>query len=114
MVDQEYLMALRAANLFLEAWVHRDGEQGALTVTAEVKRLYSEEQLAAYFAGTSNPHHQAYEVTGSEQINDNAYRFKVWMYEHYTGAEVLFEHPEPSYLTVVRTEDERWLIDELP
>lgn len=113
-VDQDYLMALRAANQFLEAWVNRDGKQGAQTVTAEVKDLYSEEQLSAYFVGTSNPHHQAYEITGSDQIDENSYRFKVWMYEHYTGVEVLFDHPEPSYLTVVRTEDETWQVNELP
>lgn len=113
-VDQDYLMALRAANQFLESWVHRDGEQGAQMVTTEVKKLYSEEQLSAYFVGTSNPHHQAYEVTGSEQIDENSYRFKVWMYEHYSGVEILFDHPEPSYLTVLRTGDEQWLINELP
>jgi len=113
-VDQEYLMALRAANQFLEAWVHRDGEKGAQSVTAEVKKAYSEDWLSSYFVGTSNPHHQAYEITGSDQINKNTYRFKVWMYEHYSGVEVLFDHPEPSYLTVVKTEDENWLINELP
>lgn len=113
-VDQDYLMALRAANQFLEAWIHRNAEQGVQMVTGAVKERYSEEQLSTYFVGTSNPHHQAYEITSGEQIDEDSYRFKVWMYEHYTGVEVLFDHPEPSYLTVIRTDDEQWLINELP
>ncbi|CAG7646149.1 hypothetical protein PAESOLCIP111_05111 [Paenibacillus solanacearum] len=41
--------------------------------------------LSAYFTGVSNPHHQAFEVTGKKQIGDERFAFHALLYEYYTA-----------------------------
>lgn len=85
MVTRDYLLALNAMNEFLTAWLHRDAKSGVNWVSDEVKRKTDPEVLAAHFAGVSNPHHQAFEVTGKKRINEDTYAFDVSLYEYYTA-----------------------------
>lgn len=114
-VDKDYLMAVNAADQFLGAWLMRDLQKGVQFITPELKNSLTEEQLFAFFVGTSNPHHQGFEIIGKERINDTTIRFNVWLYEYYTG-----ENPppvkrgSPYYIDVVKSSEYIWLVSNLP
>lgn len=114
MIDHNYLLALNTLDNFLHAWITRDFIEGPKYITAGLKNS-EQGNLKSFFSGISNPHHQAYEVIGSNYINNNTIRFKVWLYEHVTGQ--TFEpvkHPQPYYIDVVKIDAELWLVNTMP
>ena len=114
MIDHNYLFALNTLDNFLHAWVTRDFIEGPKYITEGLKNS-EKGNLKSFFCGISNPHHQAYEVIGSNYINSDTIRFKVWLYEHVTGQ--TFEpvrHPQPYYIDVVKINTELWLVNTMP
>lgn len=87
-VTTDYLFALRAADQFMNAWLNRDLTTGRTLVTDKVKKEAGDSGLFAFFTGTSNPHHQAYELIGCKRVDENTFRFQVWLYEHYSGQQM--------------------------
>ncbi|WP_274653591.1 hypothetical protein [Paenibacillus humicola] len=103
-VTTDYLFALRTADQFLQAWLNRDLAAGTALVTDKVKREAGENGLFAFFVGTSNPHHEAFELKGKRQADANTYIFRAWLYEHVTGQQIQpFKRGKGSAFEVVKT-----------
>lgn len=114
-VDKGYLIALDTIDSFLESWRLRNPEQGISLLTDNARNSVSSDQLIMFFTGLSNPHHQGYEVTGADRINDNTVRFYVWIYEYYTGeSPEPMGRPNPYYVDVVNAGGDKWLVNNFP
>lgn len=112
-VTRDYLLALNAMNEFVTAWLHRDASNGVKWVSDEVKRRTDPDVLSAYFTGVSNPHHQAFEVTGKKQISDERFAFHVLLYEYYTAQPdavngLPYEHAAGVTIEVVKQGEDEW------
>ena len=59
--------------------------------------------------GTSNPHFADFEILEREKLNDSQFRFKVRIYEEYTGQGRVGYFDET--LTVIKRERNKYLID---
>src|SRR5437868_13378646 len=70
MVDQDYVLALAAADRFLCAWRLRDQDAGLALVSDRLKRRRGEKELRSYLSGLSNPHHAAFEVSAGRRLKD--------------------------------------------
>lgn len=114
-IDKEYLHALNTADRYLYAWVTRDGSIAHELVSNNIKKNFIDLQdFQMYFAGVSNPHHQAFEIIGYERLSNYRIRFKVWLYEDYTGIDFEpFKRPKPYYLELIKAGKEKWLVDDL-
>jgi hypothetical protein len=114
-IDKEYLYALRTADRYLCAWVMRDGSIAYDLISDNIKNNYADViDFQKYFAGVSNPHHQAFEIIGYKHISENRICFKVWYYEDYIGIyEPPYKKPYPSFLEVVKVDKEKWLVDKV-
>jgi hypothetical protein len=113
-IDQDYVLALSAANRFLYAWQMRDQESGLSLVSQRLKRAKSEEELRTYISGVSNPHHQAFEIGPGQRLKDGRFTFQVRLYEHYTAEKWKGQRPRPGRIVLVRLGPEEWRVDELP
>ncbi len=113
-VNQEYVLALSAANQFLDAWRTRDQEKGLALLSTGLKRLRGIEELRIYISGLSNPHHQAFEIFHGKQLGDTSYAFPVILYEHYTGEKWRNKELKPRELVLVKGERDEWFVDALP
>ncbi len=115
LVDKDFLLALNAGNQFLGAWLMRDQQKGSEFITVELRNKLGDEGLFIFFVGTSNPHHQGFEIIGRERVNDTTIRFNVWLYEYYTGDNPApYKRNNPSYIDVVKFDEYRWLVNTLP
>ena len=114
-VDKNYLLALNVADQFLSAWLMRDQNKGLEFVTENLKNSLGENGLFAFFVGTSNPHHQGFEIIGREHINGSTIRFNVWLYEDVTGETPMpVKRGNPYYIDVVKSTEYIWLVNNLP
>lgn len=114
-VDKNYLLALNAANQFLGSWLMRDLEKGSEFITEDLKNKLGYNGLFAFFTGTSNPHHQGFEIIGAKHINETKIRFYVWLYEYYTAENVTpYKRPLPYYIDVVKFNEYIWKVANLP
>jgi len=69
---------------FMEARIQRDQELALSWLTDNAKGLYlSRSDLP--LTGLSNPHFADFELFEREKLNDSQFRFKVRIYEEYTG-----------------------------
>ncbi|GAA3410202.1 hypothetical protein GCM10020370_53580 [Paenibacillus hodogayensis] len=84
-VTRDYLFALQAANEFATAWTHRDPENGLRWVSDAWKAVKEPLEADAYFRGTSNPHHMAFELSGKRKPDERTFLFDIHLYEYYTG-----------------------------
>lgn len=112
-VSDDYILALSAANDFLQAWRMRDQPTGLQLLSARLRQSLPEDDLRDAIAGVSNPHHQSYEITAGAALSKDRYRFTVILYHHYTG----HDYPEAQTATtleVLRIAPETWCIDRLP
>jgi hypothetical protein len=66
-----------------------------------------------FFSGLSNPHHEAYEVSVGKLVKHNKIKFKVRLYEAYTGKKDNGT-PQKSEIIAVKGPDGKWSIDQLP
>jgi hypothetical protein len=112
-VSADYILALSTANDFLHAWCYRDQENGLRLLSPALRKVVPEEELRMTISGASNPHHQAFEITGGKALTKDRYSFDVLLYHHYTG----FSYPESppaATIQVVRTGPDTWRIDRFP
>lgn len=118
-IDQDYLLSLNTGNQFLHAWLVRDFKEGEKYLTKEIQNKMTEEELIMYFTGLSNPHHQGFEISGAEKIDENTMRFRVWLYEYYTGEDTKVKRGSPTTMDIVKVGKDTygqdiWLVNKLP
>ena len=116
-IDNDYVLALAAANEFLEAWRSRDQERGLAVLSPRLRKSKDEEFLRFDISGISNPHHESYEVTNGRRLPDGRYAFDVWLWEYYTAGQAgdpTTEKPLPYRVIVVKTGLETWQVDDMP
>jgi hypothetical protein len=114
LINQDYVLALSAADQFLYAWATRNQDDGLAMISPRLKNKFPEEYLRSYISGISNPHHQAFEVGRGKRLPSGGFSFPVAMYEHYTGQKEANGPPKPLTIVVVQAGPENWLVDELP
>ena len=68
---------------FMKARIQRDQEFALSWLTDNAKQQYAQPGLT--LIGTSNPHFADFEILEREKLNDSQFRFKVRIYEEYTG-----------------------------
>lgn len=114
-IDKDYLMALNTADRFLYAWVMRDGLTAYDLVTDNIKKgCASPMDFQRYFAGLSNPHHEAFEIDGGTRNGENRICFKVWLYEYYTGTTPPpYKRRKPSRIELVKVGKDTWRVDQI-
>ncbi len=113
-IDKDYMAALRTADQYLYAWIMRDGRMAYDLVSENVKKNYADmNDFQIHFAGTSNPHHQAFEITADKRLSKDRIRFKVWYYEEYTGVyQSPYKRPEKSdFIELIKVDNYTWLVD---
>jgi hypothetical protein len=113
-IDKDYLNALNTADKYLYAWIMRDSSIAYDLISDNIKKNYADEKdFQMHFAGVSNPHHQAFEITGYKRLSNDRVSFKVWYYEDYTGIyEPPYKRPKPSYLELIKIDKDTWLVNE--
>ena len=112
--DQDYVLALSAADQFLYAWATRNQDDGLALLSPRLKNKFPEEYLRYYLSGLSNPHHQAFEVGRGKRLPSGGFSFPVVMYEHYTEQKEKIEHPKSLTIVIIQAAPENWMVDELP
>jgi len=113
-INQDYVLALSAANQFLYAWATRNQYDGLALLSPKLKNKYPEEYLRSYISGVENPHHQAFEIGRGKRLASGGFSFPVAMYEHYTGQKEPDQHPKPLAIVLIQSGPDNWLVDELP
>ena len=103
----EERLAESAVGAFMEARIQRDQELALSWLTDNAAGQYlSRSDLP--LTGLSNPHFADFDILEGEQLIDSQFRFKVRIYEEYTGQGRVGYFDET--LTVIKSED-KYLID---
>ena len=113
-INQDYVLALSAADQFLNAWATRNQDDGMALLSPRLKNKFPEDYFRYYLSGLSNPHHQAFEVGQGKRLTSGKFSFPVMMYLHYTGQKETNEHPKSLTIVMVQAGPENWLVDALP
>src|SRR4051812_4759950 len=69
-VDADYVLALSAANRFLDAWRTRDFDRGLPLASPVLLKAEGKDGLTYWLNGGSNPHHEAFEVGPGRRVDD--------------------------------------------
>jgi hypothetical protein len=113
--DVDYMLALGSANQFLTAWQWRRQEDGLKLLSDSLKQRKSEEDLRLYLSGSSNPHHEAFEICSGKRLDKHRYSFKIQLFEAITGQEIWSDQCARSAIIVmVKEGQDKWVVDELP
>lgn len=114
-VDRDYLLALNTADEFLHAWLKRDWMKGPKYLTLDFRERVGEQAVKSFFSGLSNPHHQGYEIVGTERVASSVVRFHVRLYEYYTDTNPPPEpRPAPLDLDVEKVSEWSWKVKAFP
>jgi len=113
-VDQNYVLALTAADQFMVAWATRNQDDGLALLSPRLKNKFPEDYFRYYVSGLSNPHHQSFEIGRGKRLPSGAFSFPVTMYMHYSGQKENAPFPKPLTITVIQAGPESWLVDDLP
>ena len=113
-IDGNYVLALSAANHFLEAWRWRRQAEELKLLSDSLKRKLSPEQLSENLSGISNPHHEAYEVCSGKWLSSRRISFQVQLFFAVTGDTIWSQQPKRSRIVLERGDNNEWLVDELP
>jgi hypothetical protein len=113
-LDQDYVLALTAADQFMTAWATRNQSDGLDLLSPRLKNKFPEDYFRYYLSGLSNPHHQAFEIGRGKRLPSGAYSFPVEMYLHYSGQKETVQIPKPLTIVLIQSGPESWLVDELP
>jgi len=113
-INQDYVLALSAADQFMYAWATRNQDDGLALLSPRLKNKFPEDYFRYYLTGLSNPHHQAFEVGRGKRLTSGGFSFPVVMYEHYTGQKETNGPPRTLTIGVIQAGPENWLVDELP
>ena len=108
--DPDYVLALSAADHFLQAWESRDYEAGVVMLTDVAKQSISESQLDELF-GAEKSESRGFEVMHGKKLHPGRYQFPVVLF---TGSKARNAAPRYSRLVVVREGKNEWVIDQLP
>jgi hypothetical protein len=108
-LDSGYMLALGAADHFLQAWQSGDVESGMVLLDGHAKRAATPEVVERFF---SNPGASAYEIARGKLVKPGRYEFPVVLL---TGA-AKNSHPRRRFssIVVVNTSDDDWAVDKLP
>ena len=109
-VDQDYIAALAAANLFLSAWQNQDHETSILLLTDKLKQHTKEERLDAFFTPAAHTQ-QAYEISSGKKLSPGRYLFRVILFN--SGPQKS-PRRHSSQLIVTRSGKNDWAIDKIP
>src|SRR5689334_1158486 len=112
--DQDYVLALTAADQFMFAWSTRNQDEGLALLSSRLKNKFPEDYFRYYISGLSNPHHQAFEIGRGKRLPLGGFSFPVTMYMHYSGQKENAPFPKPLTITVTQAGPESWMVDELP
>lgn len=113
-MDQDYVLALTAADQFMFAWATRNQDDGLALLSPLLKKKFPEDYFRYYISGLSNPHHQAFEIGRGRRLPSGGFSFPVTLFTHYTGQKETISNPKPNMIVVVQSGPEIWLVDELP
>jgi hypothetical protein len=124
LIDDEYVLALSAADEFLGAWRMRDQDRGLAILSPRLLRSKGEARWRQAISGVSNPHHESYEVTNGRRLPDGRYSFDVYVYWYYTGEPERrrregkpaehWEKGPPQKILLLKTGLDEWKVDEVP
>ena len=112
--DGNYVLALSAANHFLEAWRWRRREEEFKLLSDSLKHKLSEELQFEYLSGISNPHHEAYEICSGKWLSSHRISFQVQLFLAVTGSTSWSQQPQRSRIVMERGANNEWRVDELP
>ena len=112
--DQDYVLALTAADKFMVAWSTRNQDDGLALLSPRLKNKFPEDYFRYYISGLSNPHHQAFEIGRGKRLPSGGFSFPVTMYMHYSGQKESTPFPKPLTIRVIQAGPESWLVDDLP
>jgi hypothetical protein len=110
--DRDYVLALAAANRFLDAWEAQDSEKGVILLSETAKHQVSEESLQTFFA--PGPVTRAYEIREGKKLKDGRYSFSVNLFEIAAGHDHKWTQSRFSHLFVINAGKDDWVIDKLP
>lgn len=114
-VGRDYLLALNTADEFLHAWLKRDWMEGPEYLTRDFRERAGEQAVKSFFSGVSNPHHQGYEIVGTERVASNVVRFHIRLYEYYTDTNPPPEpRPAPLDLDLEKVSEWSWKVKDFP
>ena len=113
-IDQDYVLALTAADQFMFAWATRNQDDAMALLSPRLKNKFPEDYFRYYISGLSNPHHQAFEIGRGKRLPSGGFSFPVAMYMHYSGQKESIAFPKPLSVVVIQSGPESWLVDELP
>ena len=113
-INQDYVLALSAADQFMFAWATRNQDDGLALLSPRLKNKFPEDYFRYYITGLSNPHHQAFEVGRGKRLPSGDFSFPVAMYMHYTGQKENNNSSKPLTIVMIEAGPESWLVDELP
>ncbi|MBV7272064.1 WG repeat-containing protein [Clostridium sp. PL3] len=85
-------------------------------ISDNIKKQYKDKNdFEAAFAGTSNPHHESFEIEGCSCRSKDRIRFKVWLYYNYTGQDLSpYKRPRNNEcIELVKINKETWLVDKV-
>ena len=74
-IDQDYILALTAADQFMYAWATRNQDDGLALLSPRLKNKFPEDYFRYYLTGLSNPHHQAFEMGRGKRLPSGAFSF---------------------------------------
>jgi len=114
LINQDYVLALSAADQFMVAWATRNQDDGLALLSPRLKNKFPEDYFRYYITGLSNPHHQAFEVGRGKRLPSGDFSFPVAMYMHYTGQKENNNSSKPLTIVMIEAGPESWLVDGLP
>ncbi|WP_411680093.1 hypothetical protein [Clostridium thailandense] len=115
-VDSDYILALKTTDKYCCAWLSRAGSIAYDLISDNIKRQYKDkEDFIMQFAGVSNPHHEAFEISGCSCRAKDRITFRVWMYYHYTGEYIPpYKRPDNNtFIELIKIDEETWLVDKV-
>ena len=112
-VDQDYVVALAAADCFLHAWQTEDEEAGILMLTDRLKQRSSEDAVHDFFTGPESKR-TSYEIGRGRKLSAGRYEFPVALFLSPSQNGPRWTRPQASALIVVRSGRADWAIDRLP
>ena len=114
-IDRDYVLALSAANRFLAAWRSRDQDAALPMLSSRLITSKGEKYWREKISGISNPHHEAYEISGGRRLEDGRFAFHVWLHTHYTGFSLEpVRKSKPGRIILIKVAAEQWKVDDVP
>ena len=105
--DPDYILALSAADHFLQAWQTGDYESGLVMLTDAAKQNLSETQMDEFFAAEKQGT-RGFELSHGKKLEAGKYEFPVALLEGKGKV------PHLSHIVVIKESKNEWVIDRLP